>query len=245
MLNFLITGTNTGVGKTVFTGLYNKYLNNFINVKSHSIKPFCSGGTNDLEFIKASNFFNNNNFDINYWYNELPVSPAAVELITKKDVNFDQVISRINKIIILRYFDVLLIEAVGGFLSPINKFYNVSSIAEKLSSNLIIVAPNQVGVVNHVLMTIETALARFLDISCVVLMDQSNPDPSSVNNSELISMHLPLMNSFKGVFNFPWLGARADNPAFISVNLKKAEGVLGEIFEKCVLPSLGGDTSVK
>ncbi len=231
MQNFLITGTNTGVGKTIFTGLFNRYLNNLNNVKSHAIKPFCSGGTDDLEFIDASNFFNNNNFDINYWYNELPVSPAAVELITKNDINFDQVISKINKIILLEYFDVLLIEAVGGFLSPINKVYFVSSIAEKLSSDLIIVAPNQVGVVNHVLMTIETALARFLDISCVVLMDQSNPDPSSVNNSELISMHLPLMNSFKGVFNFPWLGEDAGNPHSISANVEASKGALEKIFD--------------
>ena len=69
------------------------------------------------------------------------------------------------------------------------------------------------------------------DISCVVLMDQSNPDPSSVNNSELISMHLPLMNSFKGVFNFPWLGEDAGNPHSISANVEASKGALEKIFD--------------
>ena len=105
-------------------------------------------------------------------------------------------------------------------------------------------APNRVGVVNHVLLTAEAALARGLSVACVVLMEQEEPDESATDNVELIRMHLPEMADFKGVFEFPWLVEGADDPGLIALNVKKADGVLGEIFEACVLPSLGRDASV-
>ena len=109
---------------------------------------------------------------------------------------------------------------------------------------MIVVASNRVGVVNHVLLTAEAALARGLSVACVVLMEQEETDLSAVNNAELIRMHLPDMVDFNGVFEFPWLGEGADDPGLIALNVKKADEVLGEIFEACVLPSLGRDASV-
>ena len=87
-------------------------------------------------------------------------------------------------------------------------------------------------------MRVEAALGRGLPIVCVVLMQQEAPDLSSINNAELIRMHLPEIDDFKGVFEFPWLGAGANDPAFIEINLKKLEGVLGVIFKECILPRL-------
>ena len=75
-------------------------------------------------------------------------------------------------------------------------------------------------------------------------MQQEESDASAIDNAVLIQMFLPEMTDFKGVFEFPWLGAGADDPGLIAINLKKADGVLGEIFEACVLPSLGRDASV-
>jgi len=72
---FLVTGSDTGVGKTVFTGL----LANYLRKSSFNLlltKPFCSGGKNDIEFLKAANcgFFGSK---LNYWYNDEPISPAS------------------------------------------------------------------------------------------------------------------------------------------------------------------------
>ena len=139
---------------------------------------------------------------------------------------------------------VLLVEGVGGLLAPLAKGRTVASLGQALGSQLIVVAPNRVGVVNHVLLTAEAALARGLSVACVVLMEQEEPDESATDNVELIRMHLPEMTEFKGVFEFPWLGEGADDPGLIALNVKKADGVLGEIFEACVLPSLGRYASI-
>ena len=50
---FLLVGTDTGVGKTVFTGLFARYLMD-AGVGVRAVKPFCSGGMEDVEFLAVA-----------------------------------------------------------------------------------------------------------------------------------------------------------------------------------------------
>ena len=71
---FLVTGSDTGVGKTVFTGLLGRYLEDK-GVRLSLAKPFCSGGRGDVEFLAACGALAQ--AEVNYWYDDEPVSPAA------------------------------------------------------------------------------------------------------------------------------------------------------------------------
>ena len=102
------------------------------------------------------------------------------------------------------------------------------------------VAPNRVGVINQVLLTIEAATKRGLEVACVVLMGQKEPDASSLDNASLLRDFLPFLADFKGVFEFPWLGLGADDPGQIGVNVKKAEKVLAKFLEACKLRGPSG-----
>ena len=243
---FLVTGSDTGVGKTIFTGLLGRYLGNK-GCRLRLAKPFCSGGRGDVDYLLACGALGQG--EVNFWYDDEPISPAAWELRTAKKVDFEGSIKWVQKVEGGWLKEegkggVLLVEGVGGLLAPLAKGRTVASLGQALGSQLIVVAPNRVGVVNHVLLTAEAALARGLSVACVVLMEQEEPDESASDNVELIRMHLPEMADFKGVFEFPWLVEGADDPGLIALNVKKAEGVLGAIFEACVLPSLGRDASV-
>ncbi len=242
---FLVVGSDTGVGKTVFAGLLGRYLGNK-GCRLRLAKPFCSGGRGDVAFLSECGALGQ--AEVNFWYNDKPISPAAWELRTAKKVDFEGSVKWVQNVEGVRLKDegegaVLLVEGVGGLLAPLTKESTVASLGQALGSPLIVVAPNRVGVVNHVLLTAEAALARGLSVACVVLMEQEETDLSAVDNAELIRMHLPEVANFKGVFEFPWLGEGADDPGLIALNVKKADGVLGEIFEACVLPSLGRDAS--
>ena len=244
---FLVTGSDTGAGKTVFTGLLGRYLDEN-GVRLCLAKPFCSGGRGDVEFLAACGALGQ--AEVNYWYDDEPISPAAWELRSGEEVDFEgceQWLQKVEGGWLKEQGEcgVLLVEGVGGLLAPLAKGVTVASLGQALGSQLIVVAPNRVGVVNHVLLTAEAASARDLSVICVVLMQQEEPDVSAIDNAELIRMHFPEIPDFKGVYEFPWLGVGADNPALIAVNVKKAEGVLGGIFEECVLPSLKRDTSVE
>ena len=259
----LVIGTDTGVGKTVFSGLFARYLmDNGVGVQA--LKPFCAGGKADIEFLQAARDGLAQE-EVNYWYSEEPISPAAAELRLGQAVDFEGAINWINSLRSavfshqeglsgqvavgsgqgglqsaggVRQPGVLLIEGVGGLLAPLAKGRTVASLGQALEAELIVVAPNRVGVINQVLLTVETAAKRGLGVACVVLMGQREADLSSLDNAALILDFLPELGGFKGVFEFSWLGVGADNPGQIGVNVKKVEKVLLEIYEVCCLRSL-------
>ena len=255
---FLVVGTDTGVGKTVFTGLFARYLmDNGVGVQA--VKPFCSGGMEDVEFLAEAQGGLGQE-DLNFWYCDEPVSPAAAELKLGQAVDFKGAINWINSLRSAVFghqkglggqgglqsavgsgqAGVLLVEGVGGLLAPLAKGRTVASLGQALGAQLIVVAPNRVGVINQVLLTVEAAAQRGLEVACVVLMGQREADLSSLDNAALIRDFLPELAGFKGVFKFPWLGVRADNPGQIGVNVKKVEKVLAEIYEACKLRGPSG-----
>ena len=255
-------GTDTGVGKTVFSGLFARYLMD-AGVGVRAVKPFCSGGMEDVEFLKAAQRGLGQE-EVNYWYSEEAISPAAAELRLGQAVDFEGAINWINSLqstqlagissqpstrrgkASLQSADgsgqpgVLLVEGVGGLLAPLANGKTVASLGKAISAQLIVVAPNRVGVINQVLLTVEAAAQRDLEVACVVLMGQKEPDASSLDNASLLRDFLPVLADFKGVFEFPWLGLGADDPGQIGVNVKKVEKVLAEIYEACTLRGPSG-----
>jgi len=237
---FLVVGSDTGVGKTVFTGLFGQYLSD-TGVGFSLFKPFCSGGRGDIEFLEKCG--NLGQAELNYWYHEQPISPAAWQLSTGNQINFDDVIERLKREFKRNDRDIFIVEGVGGLLAPITLNRTVASLAQELGSKLIIIAQNRVGVINHVLLTLEAALSRGLSVASVILMEQEKPDSSAVDNAELIRIHMSNTPGFKGIFEFPWLGKGADNPELIVNNIKKAECVLKEVFDEVIKPYFFADSN--
>ena len=258
----LVIGTDTGVGKTVFSGLFARYLMD-AGVGVRAVKPFCSGGMEDVEFLAEAQG-GLGQVDLNFWYSDEPISPAAWERRHSQAVDFKGAINWINSLQStqlagissqpstrrgegsLQSADgsgqagVLLVEGVGGLLAPLAKGKTVASLGKAISAQLIVVAPNRVGVINQVLLTVEAAAKRDLEVACVVLMGQKEPDVSCLDNASLLRDFLPVLAGFKGVFEFPWLGLGADDPRQIGVNVKKVEKVLAEIYEACKLRGPSG-----
>ena len=82
-----MVGTDTGVGKTVFSGLFTRYLIDK-GVGVRVLKPFSSGGKADIEFLAASQGGLSQE-DLNFWYSDEPISPAAWELRHGQAVDFE------------------------------------------------------------------------------------------------------------------------------------------------------------
>jgi len=232
-----------------------------------AVKPFCSGGKADIEFLAASQGGGLGQVDLNFWYSDEPISPAAWERRHSQAVDFKGAINWINSLRSavfshqeglggqlpvgsgqgglqsaggVRQAGVLLVEGVGGLLAPLAKGKTVASLGKAISAQLIVVAPNRVGVINQVLLTVEAAAKRDLEVACVILMGQKEPDASVAENADLIRDLMPDMAEFKGVFEFPWLGAGADDSEQIGANVKKAEKVLAKIVDACKLRGPSG-----
>ena len=93
---FLIVGTDTGVGKTVFSGLFTQYLMD-CGVGVRAVKPFCAGGKADIEFLRVAQCGNLGQEDLNFWCSDEPISPAAWELRHGQAVDFEGAVDWISR----------------------------------------------------------------------------------------------------------------------------------------------------
>lgn len=90
--------------------------------------------------------------------------------------------------------EIVLIEGVGGLMSPVSEEDYAADLALDFGFPLIVVAPNVLGVINHTLQTLITA-ATFrdgLDVAGVVLnhvKPPSDDDPSVASNRTLLGRH--------------------------------------------------------
>jgi len=71
--------------------------------------------------------------------------------------------------------EILVIEGVGGWLSPISRTMTVADFAVRLGAPVLIVAANRLGVINHSLLTIESIRARGLPIAGLLLNQAEAP----------------------------------------------------------------------
>jgi dethiobiotin synthetase len=80
--------------------------------------------------------------------------------------------------------DVLLVEGAGGLLVPLADGLLIADVARALALPLIVVARAGLGTVNHVLLTLEAARGRGLDVAAVVL--NGADDESTAENPAMI-----------------------------------------------------------
>jgi dethiobiotin synthetase len=84
--------------------------------------------------------------------------------------------------------DVLVCEGVGGLLVPLTPGYSVRDLAVDLALPLVIAASPGLGTINHTLLTIEAARAAGLDVAAVVLTPwPDEPDEIERSNRETIA----------------------------------------------------------
>jgi dethiobiotin synthetase len=78
--------------------------------------------------------------------------------------------------------EVVVVEGVGGLLVPLSGTYDVRELALALGMPVVIAARPGLGTINHTLLTLEAARLAGLEVSAVVLTPWP-PDPSTIERS--------------------------------------------------------------
>ena len=73
--------------------------------------------------------------------------------------------------------DVVIVEGVGGLLSPLTETETVADVARDFGFPLIVVARLSLGTINHTLLTLEAARNRRLHVAGIVLNQTVAADP--------------------------------------------------------------------
>jgi dethiobiotin synthetase len=84
---------------------------------------------------------------------------------------------------------LLIVEGVGGLLTPLTHDFTVRDLAVELGLPLLIAAPPGLGTINHTLLTIEAARAAGLSVAAVVLTPwPAEPSEMERSNRETIAL---------------------------------------------------------
>ena len=176
-----ITGTDTGVGKTVLTALLVRFLRER-GVVAAALKPICSGGRDDAKKIFTAMNGALTLDEINPWHFRAPIAPLLAARRENKKVKLSQVLAQIRAM--KKCFDILLVEGAGGLLSPLGENFDSRDLILKSHATPIVVCPNRLGAVNQVLLTLE-ALPKNLRVKTrVVLMSPRKPDAATNSNAK-------------------------------------------------------------
>jgi dethiobiotin synthetase len=196
---FFITGTDTGVGKTLLTRLVAEFLIGR-QVKVAAFKPLCSGGRADAHALYAALRGALTLDEINPWHFRAALTPAMAARREKKSVSLKQVLAHIRAK--QNPFSVILVEGAGGLLSPLGIDFDSRDLLLPLHATPLIVAPNRLGAVNHVLLTREALPPHLRNQAKIILMSPPKADRATSTNSHVLAQWIPKRN----LLQLPWFG---------------------------------------
>lgn len=157
MKPLFITATDTDIGKTyVCAGLAHSLKK--LDIDVGIMKPFACGvkqktgfSSNDLTMLSNAAMVNDAEELLNPFFFPIPASPytAAKNLGVKIDIDYlMKCFRKLDKI-----HDVMLVEGIGGIMTPILKDYAIIDLIKDLDANTIIVTSSKIGTINHTILT--------------------------------------------------------------------------------------------
>lgn len=188
-----ITGTDTGVGKTVVMALIASCLQKR-GIDTGVMKPFASGAeTEDGRVMNRDVGFYRRVLDlkdpdnlVNPVCYRAPLAPAVaareegtVADFTIIDAAYDELRER---------HELLLIEGVGGLCVPLSDDYTVADLVRRWKAPLLIVARPGLGTINHTGLTVSYARGRGIEIAGFLFNDsrEITRDISTLSNPSVI-----------------------------------------------------------
>lgn len=189
-----ITGTDTGVGKTVVSALLG-LIYQAAGLTVGYLKPVETGAAKvgdelipaDAKFVTAVLGLEDEPIEMLCPYRyEQPVSPHLAVILSKRPVKSPNILECFNYLD--RRYDAVIVEGAGGLLVPVSPNYMIADMVRDLGLPLLITARPGLGTINHTLLTVAAALQAELYVEGVVINRYpENPGLVERNNPKAIA----------------------------------------------------------
>jgi len=194
---FFITGTNTGVGKTVLAVLLARHLRRQ-GINAVALKPVCSGGRDDARALRSAMDSALTLDEVNPWHFRASIAPLLAARRERRRVRLAEVLAHVR--IMQKRFEMVLIEGAGGLLSPLGENFDSRDLITALRAIPVILVPNRLGAANHVRLTLESLPKTFRAQARIVLVSPAKPDSATASNAKLLERFVPSAK----IFGLPW-----------------------------------------
>jgi dethiobiotin synthetase len=182
-----VTGTDTGVGKTVVAGAICAALA-ARGERVAAYKPVVTGTDDapgsvwppDHELLAGAASAGQKPDDVTPYRFGPAVSPHLAAQLAGSQI--DAAVLRDRACEISVGADALVCEGVGGLLAPLTDDYSVRDLAVDIGLPLVVVARTGLGTINHTRLTVEVARAAGLHVAGIVMTPWSSPEPLEESN---------------------------------------------------------------
>jgi len=197
---FFVTGTDTGVGKTIITGALIKAAH-ILGFKACGMKPIetgCKraenrrqqtengGGNNSLipsdgTFLREITGTDESIDLITPIRFENPLAPLPASEIEDKPIDLDKIKTAYKEL--SNRYDVIIVEGIGGLLVPIKKGHFVIDLAKDFGFPIIVVSKPGLGTINHTMLTVNYAINKGLDVAGIIINYARTPEKTLAENT--------------------------------------------------------------
>ncbi|MCL5674814.1 MAG: dethiobiotin synthase [Candidatus Omnitrophica bacterium] len=168
--SIFIAGTDTGIGKTIVTGLMAEFFLR-CGYKIITQKWIQTGIDSDIdEHIRLmkknrKNLIQHVSLMCPYHF-QFPSSPHLAASIEKRTISKEKI--KQSFWTLKKDFESILVEATGGILVPLSGSLFMIDIVKELSLPVVLVAGNKLGTINHTLLSIEALKKRKIRILGII-----------------------------------------------------------------------------
>ena len=175
MKSLFIAGTDTDVGKTYITAGLAVVLRK-MEIDVGVMKPFAAGAaqkkgykSEDVEIIsRAAKVCDPENL-VNPQFFPIPASPYTAWKKLKTKPKVSTILSSFKKL--TKLHDMLLVEGMGGIMTPILKDYYITNLIKEMKIPTVIVTRSKVGTVNHTIMTVKMCEKYKIPLKGIIIND--------------------------------------------------------------------------
>lgn len=233
-----ITGTDTGVGKTLLSGaLASALRGRGMNVGvMKPVESGCKRSTGslipaDALFLKELSGSNDDIDLINPYRLEHPLAPATAAEMEGVKIELKKIEEAYDRM--EKNHDLMLVEGAGGLLVPLGDALLVTDLIKFLRLPALVIARSSLGTINHTLLTLKTAETSGIEVSGVII-NHVTPHIGLAEETCLSSIQKFTSIPILGVFPFvedtqknnkEYLGALAERYVNINHLLRRFEGV--------------------
>jgi dethiobiotin synthetase len=192
-VSLFITGTDTGVGKT-YIAVRLLHLLRASGVRCAGMKPICCGDRRDAEALLAAGSDGLNIDDVNPVWLKTPAAPIVGSLLEKVAIDVDRILAAFH--VLQGRVEYVIVEGTGGWLVPLRSDYFVGDLAAAMKLQVLVVAQNRLGCLNHAVLTLRSVAAHRLQCAGLVLNSvAASSDIAASTNANILGriLDVPLL----------------------------------------------------
>jgi dethiobiotin synthetase len=194
--SYVITGTDTGVGKTLFSCALLRAVAQ-AGLSTAAIKPVAAGAVSTPEGLRnddalqlqAASTLQLSYGEVNPICLELALAPHIAAKQAGRRLSVERITGFCQGMLMQRA-DVTVVEGVGGWRVPLNDRETFADVAKQLKLPVILVVGMRLGCLNHALLTAEAILRDGLTLAGWVANTVDPAMPARAENVETLREQL-------------------------------------------------------